>query len=87
MMVTFGLVLRGVIVHDQADMLEEVAERLVLLHGAGEFREVFEPAGGLGDCVRPVAWRYSRSRRASAAASSAWPMLLGQIAPAGEDRS
>jgi hypothetical protein len=39
---------RRVIVHDQADMLEEIAERLVFLHRAGEFGQVFEPAGAFG---------------------------------------
>ena len=37
-----------VIVHDQGDMLEEGAERLVILHRAGEFGEVLEAAGAFG---------------------------------------
>ena len=43
-----GLAARGVIVHHQADMLEEGAERLIFLHRAGQFGEVFEPARGFG---------------------------------------
>ena len=51
MIVTRGPVLRLVVVHDQADMLEEGAERLIFLHRAGQLGEVFEPARGLGAFV------------------------------------
>ena len=34
----------GFIVHYQADMFEEIAERFVFLHRAGEFGQVFDPA-------------------------------------------
>ena len=43
-----GLAARRVIVHHQADMLEEGAERLIFLHRAGQFGEVLEAAGGFG---------------------------------------
>ena len=41
----------GVVVHDQADMFEEGAERLIFLHRAGELGEILEPAGALGRAV------------------------------------
>ena len=37
-----------VVVHDQADMLEEAGEVVIFLHRARELGEVLEPAGGLG---------------------------------------
>ena len=37
-----------VIVHHQADMLEEAGEVLIFLHRPGELGEVFEAAGGFG---------------------------------------
>ena len=43
------LVLLGV--HDQRDMLEEGAQRLVFLHGADQLLQVFEPARRLGRAV------------------------------------
>ena len=48
MMVTLSPDACGVIVHHQADMLEEGAEAFIFLHRAGELGEVLEPAGGLG---------------------------------------
>ena len=33
-----------VIVHDQADMFEEIAQRFIFLHCAGEFGQVFQPS-------------------------------------------
>ena len=51
MIVTLSVVAVGVIVHDQGDVLEEGAERLVILHRAGELGEVFEAAGAFGRAV------------------------------------
>ena len=42
---------RLVIVHDQADMLEEGAERFIFFHRARELGEVFEAAGAFGRAV------------------------------------
>ena len=36
-----GFVVARVIVHDQADMFQKIAESLIFLHRAGEFGEVF----------------------------------------------
>ncbi len=38
-------------VHDQRDMFEEGAQRLVFLHGADQLLQVFEPAGGFRRAV------------------------------------
>ena len=38
-------------VHDQRDMLEEGAQRLVFLHRADQLLQVFEPAGRFGRAV------------------------------------
>jgi hypothetical protein len=35
-------------VHDEADMFEEGAERLIFLHGARQLAEVLQTAGGFG---------------------------------------
>ena len=51
MIVTLSASRVGVIVHDQADMLEEGAERLVFLHRAGQLGEVLEAAGAFGRAV------------------------------------
>ena len=51
MIVTFSPWRALVIVHDQADMLEEGAERFIFLHRAGELGEVFEAAGAFGRAV------------------------------------
>jgi hypothetical protein len=37
----FGVIIR-LIVHDQRDMLKEIAQRLVIFHRAGQFRQVFQ---------------------------------------------
>ena len=51
MMVTL-LALRGlVIVHDEADVLEEGGEAFIFLHRAGELGEVFEAAGAFRAAV------------------------------------
>ena len=64
MIVTLLALRARVIVHDQADMLEEGAERFIFLHRAGELGEVFEAAGAFGASGRPGASRCSRFRRA-----------------------
>ena len=66
MIVTFSASRVGVIVHHQADMLEEGAERLVFLHRAGELGEVLEPAGALGRAVGLEHRGVAAIRRASA---------------------
>ena len=42
-----GVARRRLVVHHQTDVFEEIAERFVFLHCAGEFGEVFEAAAGL----------------------------------------
>ena len=37
----------GIVVHDQADMFEERAERVIFFHGSGQLGKVFEPARAL----------------------------------------
>jgi hypothetical protein len=39
---------RAVVVHHQADVFEEIAQRLVIFHRAGEFGQVFQPPVRLG---------------------------------------
>ncbi len=39
---------RAIIVHDQTDMFEEIAERFVFLHRAGKFGQVFGAARAFG---------------------------------------
>ena len=51
MIVTRSPWLRLVIVHDQADMLEERLERFIFLHRARELGEVLEAAGAFGGAV------------------------------------
>ena len=43
---------RLVIVHDQADVLQECLQRFIFLHRARELGEIFEPAGAFGRAVR-----------------------------------
>ena len=43
---------RGIVVHHQRDMFEEIAQRLIFLHRTGEFAEVFDPPLGLGGFLR-----------------------------------
>ena len=55
---------RLVIVHDQADMLEEGAERFIFFHRARELGEVFEAAGAFGRAVGLEHRRIAASPRA-----------------------
>src|SRR3546814_2309052 len=42
----------GVIVHDEADMLEKGGKGFIFLHRPRQFGQVFETAGGFGGTVR-----------------------------------
>ena len=46
------LAIGAVIIHDEADVFEEIAERLVILHRAREFGKVFHPASAFGRAIR-----------------------------------
>ena len=74
-----GLAAGRVIVHHQADMLEEGAEGFIFLHRAGELGEVFEAAGGFGAALGLEHRRCSRFRRAAMRASSGWGSSLAIV--------
>ena len=84
MMVTLARRAAGVIVHHQADMLEEGAEGFIFLHRARELGEVFEAAGGFGAALGLEHRRCSRFRRAGCRASSGWGSSLAIVPPAGD---